>query len=261
MAKRRKSTGMIVPQAAEYSQLVGGISQLLDHARRTAVRSVNGILTAAYWEIGRRIVEYEQGGSVRAEYGEGLLKRLAADLTKKHGRGFSRVNLQQMRLLYLGWEIFQTPSGKFEACVRLPSEENSAARPRLPASGTLPICQTPSDKSLSDTGGESGPFKPARKRQTASDESKAAGMLATAPARSSSDGVLVAFQGTRLDFAPDSVGLLASMFPLSWSQYVRLMSVDKPHARAFYEAESIRGGWSVRQLDRWYSDNFDTVTR
>ena len=45
-------------------------------------------------------------------------------------------------------------------------------------------------------------------------------------------------------------------FPLSWSHYVRLMSVEKPHARAFYEAEAIRGGWSVRQLDRQISTQF-----
>jgi predicted nuclease of restriction endonuclease-like (RecB) superfamily len=252
MAKRGKTTEIIVPQAGGYGELVAGISELLDRARRTAVRSVNGILTAAYWEIGRRIVEYEQGGSVRAEYGEGLLKRLAADLTKKHGRGFSRVNLQQMRLLYLGWEIFQTASGRFEACVRLPAEGDSAARPLSPAS----ICQTPSDKSLSETSDESGSPAPAKKRQTPSDKSKAIGSSATAPASFPSEGVLVAFPGTRIDFAPDSVLALANVFPLSWSQYVRLMSVDKPHARAFYEAESIRGGWSVRQLDRQISTQF-----
>ena len=53
-------------------------------------------------------------------------------------------------------------------------------------------------------------------------------------------------------FLPDS----ATAFPLSWSHYVRLMSVEKPHARAFYESEAIRGGWSVRQLDRQISTQF-----
>jgi hypothetical protein len=46
------------------------------------------------------------------------------------------------------------------------------------------------------------------------------------------------------------VSTLVAAFPLSWSHYVRLMSVDKSHARVFYESEAIRGGWSVRQLDR-----------
>ena len=54
---------------------------------------------------------------------------------------------------------------------------------------------------------------------------------------------------------PDFTALLVA-FPLSWSHYVRLMSVKKPHARAFYEAEAIRGGWSVRQLDRQVGTQF-----
>ena len=54
---------------------------------------------------------------------------------------------------------------------------------------------------------------------------------------------------------PDFPSLVGA-FPLSWSHYVRLMSVDKPHARAFYEAEAIRGGWSVRQLARQIGTQF-----
>jgi predicted nuclease of restriction endonuclease-like (RecB) superfamily len=49
---------------------------------------------------------------------------------------------------------------------------------------------------------------------------------------------------------------LARAFPLPWSHYVRLLSVDNPEARAFYEAEAIRGGWSVRQLDRQIATQF-----
>ena len=82
-----------------YGRLVSEISHLLEQSRRLAARSVNAILTTTYWEIGRRIVEHEQLGEQRAEYGDALLQRLAADLTTRHGRGFSRANLQQMRLL------------------------------------------------------------------------------------------------------------------------------------------------------------------
>src|SRR5581483_5580168 len=90
-------------------------------------RAVNSILTATYWEIGRRIVEFEQGGKARAEYGEELLRRVAQDLTARHGRGFSRQGLQKMRAFYLGWEICPTPSGKFEDCACRPAElENEA---------------------------------------------------------------------------------------------------------------------------------------
>src|SRR5260370_27753908 len=53
----------------------------------------------------------------------------------------------------------------------------------------------------------------------------------------------------------ESLAIVAA-FPLSWSHYVRLMSVEKLHARAFYETEAVRGGWSVRQLDRQIATQF-----
>ena len=55
----------------------------------------------AYWEIGREIVEFEQKGKVRAEYGEELIKILSKDMTEKFGKGFSERNLEQMRKFYL----------------------------------------------------------------------------------------------------------------------------------------------------------------
>ena len=116
----RPATNAIVPVSSlDYGRLVSEISDLLERARRTAARSVNSVLTVTYWEIGRRIVEYEQKGKSRAAYGEELLARLSEDLRAKHGRGFSERNLRQMRAFYSGWEIWQTPSAKFEARVRL----------------------------------------------------------------------------------------------------------------------------------------------
>ena len=87
----------------DYDRLISGISELLETARRASARAVNAVLTATYWEIGRRIVEFEQSGKPRAGYGEELLARLSKDLTAKHGRGFSRQGLQKMRAFYLGW--------------------------------------------------------------------------------------------------------------------------------------------------------------
>jgi hypothetical protein len=101
----------------QYDRLLADISGLLEQARRTAARSVNAVLTSVYWQIGQRIVEHEQGGKPRAGYGGQLLMRLSEDLTAMHGRGFSGRNLRQMRAFYLGWEIWQTPSAKFEARV------------------------------------------------------------------------------------------------------------------------------------------------
>jgi predicted nuclease of restriction endonuclease-like (RecB) superfamily len=217
MAKRRKKTELTLA-AGEYDGLMGGIAEVLEQSRRTSARAVNSILTATYWEIGRRIVEFEQGGETRAEYGDALLKRLARDLVGKFGRGFSHQGLYKMRSFYLGWEIFPTPSGKLEASVIMP--------PELMGSG--PIFPTVSGKLESTEGHIRPPAETPAIRQTL-------------PAKS-----------------PHALDLrtMIGAFPLSWSHYVRLMSVDKPLARAFYEAEAIRGGWSVRQLDRQISTQF-----
>lgn len=86
-----------------YPALVKDLSGLLDAARHSYARTVNAIMTATYWEIGRRIVEFEQRGEKRAAYGVALLGKLATDLTRRFGRGFSRPNLQRFRELYSGF--------------------------------------------------------------------------------------------------------------------------------------------------------------
>ena len=102
---------------AQYQAIFGDVSRIVDAARRSAARSVNAAMTAAYWLIGQRVVEFEQSGEKRAEYGTALIKRLAADLTQRFGHGFSRQNIQQMRQFYLSYppeRIRQTASGKFD---------------------------------------------------------------------------------------------------------------------------------------------------
>jgi predicted nuclease of restriction endonuclease-like (RecB) superfamily len=173
-----------------YDQLLSGIQRLLEEARHQAARSVNAILTATYWEIGRRIVVHEQGGKSRAGYGEELIGKLSQDLTKKFVRGFSKRNLEQMRSFYLGWPIAQTLSAQSS------SRKTGIQKP-----------QTSSAKSVA------------------------------------------ALRGS------DSEAFTA-IFPLSWSHYVLLLSVKNDHARRFYEAEALRGGWSVRQLDRQVDSQF-----
>lgn len=81
-----------------YQQIHDGIIHLVDSARTETVRSVNALMTATYWEIGRRIVEFEQGGEAVAAYGAQLIKRLSKDLSLRYKRGFSAKNLRQMRL-------------------------------------------------------------------------------------------------------------------------------------------------------------------
>ena len=186
-----------------YTGLVTGIAELLDSARHVSARTVNAVMTATYWEIGRRIVEFEQGGKRRAEYGERVLEQLALDLTTRFGRGFSLRNLRSFRMFYIAWPIRQT----------------------LSAESSQTKCSTPAGISLD------------RKSQTASGLSVAKGIRQTVSAKS-------------------NVAAITARFPLPWSHYVRLLSVDNPQARSFYETESLRGGWSVRQLDRQISTLF-----
>jgi len=194
-----------------YDSILGDISNLVDAARRSAARSVNSIMTAAYWLVGRRIVEYEQGGKERAQYGEELLVRLAIDLAARFGRGFSRRNLQDKRLFYLAYppeRIWQTLSAKSDDLekygTQLPVSADHAAHPKR---------QTPS-----------GEIGMAQKKQTTSAELNPI--------------------------------LLSTCFPLPWSAYVRLLGIKNEQARKFYETEALRGGWSVRQLDRQINSQF-----
>lgn len=177
---------LITPQ--DYNGIRSSIVCLLEAARRAAARSVNALMTASYWEIGRHIVEFEQGGEDRAAYGQALLARLSKDLTQQFGRGFGVDNLELMRLFYQTYP----PQTISESLVRKSIESPS-----------LPI----------------------------------------------SESVIRKFD----------LAALAQVFPLSWTHYVHLMrrtrSADE---RQFYESEALRGGWSVRQLDRQISSQFYT---
>ena len=168
-SKKAPAVPKTVGAPAGYVGIHRGIVELLEGARQEAARSVNSLMTASYWEIGRRIVEAEQNGRRRAGYGEQLMERLSSDLTVRFGRGFGVNNLESMRRFFLAYpkhEISQTPSGNF----------------------------------------------------------------------------------TLLE--------LARAFVLPWSAYVRLLTVKNEHARQFYENEAMRGGWSVRQLDRQIASQF-----
>lgn len=99
-------------QTNPYQQLITSISTRLEQGRREAVQQVNTVLVQTYWHIGKHIVEFEQQGSEKAEYGANLLKKLSRDLNSTYGKGFSRSNLQYMRLLYVNYPNCQSVSGK-----------------------------------------------------------------------------------------------------------------------------------------------------
>ena len=95
-----------------HKDVYSSIKELMNKARNSVAREVNNILIQTYWEIGRIIVEDEQGNSDRSEYGKQLVTDLSKRLTKEYGKGFSRSNLQNMRNFYLSYPICQTLSGK-----------------------------------------------------------------------------------------------------------------------------------------------------
>ena len=100
LTKPKKPTAPAATSAANYGHLLGNIDTLLATARHLTTRAVNACMTATYWHVGRYIVEFEQRGADRAEYGEALLRMLADDLTARHGRGFSKRNLHYCCLFY-----------------------------------------------------------------------------------------------------------------------------------------------------------------
>ncbi|MEN8224906.1 MAG: PDDEXK nuclease domain-containing protein [Bacteroidota bacterium] len=127
--------------------------ELIHSSRKQIVQNLNKTMVFSYYQIGRMIIEEEQQGKDRAEYGKRLLKGLSTILTKEFGKGFSVTNIQQMRNFYLNYQKQQTLSAKFE---------------------------------------------------------------------------------------------------LSWSHYLKLMRIDDENERGFYEIESVKNNWSIRELQRQY---------
>ena len=100
----------INPHQPSYQNLVVKIAATYAQGQVKAAHAINVQLLETYWQIGQHIVEFEQGGNVRAEYGKALISKLATDLSLLHGKGFSRSNIVYMRLLYLNYPISQKPS-------------------------------------------------------------------------------------------------------------------------------------------------------
>jgi hypothetical protein len=96
------------------NNLYSKIAELLKAARQTVAHTINQTMVYSYFEIGRMIVEDEQQGKERAEYGKQVLDELSQKLTQNFGKGFSAVNLRQMRAFYLKYSIQQTVSAELQ---------------------------------------------------------------------------------------------------------------------------------------------------
>ncbi|NRS88224.1 putative nuclease of restriction endonuclease-like (RecB) superfamily [Flavobacterium sp. 7E] len=156
-----------------FSQVVA----LLQNARQQVLRTVNATMTYTYFEIGRMIIEEEQNGKERAEYGKQILKGLSADLTKEFGKGFSMRNLEQIRKFYKTYS-------------------NSSSL------STILYNQIP--------------------------------------------------QSVTAEFNNAYFELFRSYFKLTWTHYTFLLRIDNEEERRFYEIESEKYNWSVRELKRQY---------
>lgn len=103
MAKLKKLAAS--PPTRSTEPLYREIRAVLESARVGAYRAVNAAMVQAYWNVGRLIVEHEQGGAKRAAYGEAVLEELSRRLTTEFGRGFDVTNLRKMRQFYRMFEI------------------------------------------------------------------------------------------------------------------------------------------------------------
>ncbi len=174
LAKSREATFLL-----NYEGLVTAIAQAHDYAQRQAVQAVNLALTLRNWLVGYHIVEYEQHGSDRAQYGERLLENLTRDLRRRLGRGFGWRNLEMFRRFYLRYPISQSLIAKFGFL--------------LPSPPSVPLAL--------------------------------------------------------LDWQDDAY--FARLFrELPWTHFIELIRMDDPLKRAFYEIETLRNRWSVRELKR-----------
>ena len=128
MNNDKNEKGLINQQDVE--KLYAGIRNILANARQRAYSAVNFAMVESYWLIGQQIVEHEQHGEARADYGKGLLKELAAKLSVEFGKGFDESNLRYMRLFYRYFPIRDTLRHEltWSHYRRLISVENEQAR-------------------------------------------------------------------------------------------------------------------------------------
>jgi len=102
--------GHLLDMDESYSTLVDCIGKLLHQGRNQMASSVNTIMLQTYWNIGRYIVEYEQKGNIRADYGSNLINRLSKDLTTRFGKGFSKSNILYIRKFFVTFPKSETVS-------------------------------------------------------------------------------------------------------------------------------------------------------
>ena len=209
----------------KYERLLVGIGQVSSVGQAAAARAINQILTVRNWLIGAYLVEYEQNGQDRADYGAQLFKKLSKDLKQRGFRGFSPTNLKNFRqfaLTYPGLaraEILNT---------FLPLLGSS----RQPAE----IRQTLSGEFGTD------PLQQLEEQQTADLFSNSLDTLFPTLLERNANNPSMPWQ--------DCHYYQRLFTRLSWSNLIELTRLDDPLKRAFYELEAVKSNWSIRELRR-----------
>ncbi|MFZ2657399.1 MAG: PDDEXK nuclease domain-containing protein [Victivallales bacterium] len=212
----KRKTSIARPAASVYER----IRNILDSARSNVARSVNTTQVVANWLIGREIVEEEQNGSRRAEYGERLLRNLVAQLQEDYGAGYSLANLKFFRKFYL--EYPHLCDGTKGYAVR---------------------------SLLADSMSKDADGKGYALRSQSGSSSKTISCEKNHALR---DFPIPSAFPAAVGYAASSQSWLPGQIHpnLSWTHYRTLLRVDKAEIRAFYEIEAIKSSWSARELER-----------
>ena len=206
----------------DYSRLVTAIEQVHRSTQRHAAQSVNILLSIRSWLVGHNIVEYEQNGADRANYGKNLLCLLATELKRKNLKGFSVTNLRLYRLFYRTYPQFENLllcKNSQEGRSFLPEAIRGSLATKFNMPENFPIHQSVTDE-----------FKdPSNERNGIE-----------------SDTV----EQRKMDAHSCSPKPELLLQHFTFTHFVELLKIDDPIKRAFYEIEGIKGNWSVRQLKR-----------
>ena len=240
----------------DFGRLVDLCRRAHEDTRRSAARAVDTYLVTRNWLFGWYLVEYEQRGADRAQYGDRLLAKVSCRLQEAGVKGCSATRLKLYRQFYqqhtgikgIGPTLsdqFASPSVP-RALPRLPGDSTDAVESvgKLPAG----IRQTPSVTSASPpSDGEAaaiGRPAPDRLPSPAPEENR------TAPIGPTPSDQFASPLAALSRPLPEVIALLDGRFSLGWSHYVTLLTIDRAEERAFYEIEAARNQWSVRELKR-----------
>ena len=198
--------------------LYADVKNILEYARNTAVKAVNFSMVIAYWQIGKRIVEEEQGGNKRADYGKAILKELAEKLTLDFGKGFDERELRKMRQFFQLFPI------------------RDAVRPELETSLTSKKKAGKLHHTVSDELSKK-PIRHAVRGELINSKKAEIGHAVRDQLETSS---------IRYALRPE----------LSWTHYRLLLKVENENARTYYMNECAEENWSTRTLERQINSLF-----